>query len=572
MGGLQLPQQPLDCTEKKQESLSSCVERLDSVITDCGIGDLISSLCGGLSGRPLSVAICAAYDEPLHWVAPLVRVLQQVPVVSHLYRILPQGVSREGKFGWLKSYYRSKATNKINQSVQHLIWQSGVPEISDSANLWQGVPLLGESDNQSINVVLCYGAAIAPSWVKGLHDVSVLRIAWSAAESEGGLVVGDGVQSVELRRLLGDIDEVVVDRIVFSIEQRASAAINAIAPRIGGLVVVVRYLASLSELDVAIQNNSLEIALMQTEGGGTKSSELVGVRSYFRAEVDRLVTRIQWRGKALWWRIGLRQRLADSPLPQRDGLDGFLWQDAPPGHFWADPFFFESNGVTWLFFEDFDAAKGYAVLSVAEVLSGGSLGAVQMVMDLGLHLSYPHVFKVDGEIYMIPESSAAGTVNLWRATDFPTKWEKVCSLLKLKAVDTTVFLFRDEWWMLTSPLLGWGHAPITLLYRANSIIGPWSLHRQGIVASDVRNSRCAGAVFQDGERLIRPSQDCSGMYGRALVFNEIVACNEIEYSERILQRVEATIPGLHGVHTYARCAAWEAIDGRWLVDRHLTWV
>jgi hypothetical protein len=83
----------------------------------------------------------------------------------------------------------------------------------------------------------------------------------------------------------------------------------------------------------------------------------------------------------------------------------------------------------------------------------------------------------------------------------------------------------------------------------------------------VRRARPAGCPFMDGDgSLIRPSQDCSGLYGSAVVFNRIEDLSENDYRETPVGRLD---PGWQrhnlGTHTYSRSEEWEAVDGRtWL--------
>ena len=116
--------------------------------------------------------------------------------------------------------------------------------------------------------------------------------------------------------------------------------------------------------------------------------------------------------------------------------------------------------------------------------------------------------------------------------------------------------------MTTSPQVVPGHAPITWLLRADRLLGPWQFQSGGVVASDVRLARGAGAVFDAVGRLIRPSQDCSVSYGYALNLNEVVSLTGAGYRERIICRVDpGWMPGLEGVHSYSRVGEWESIDG-----------
>lgn len=114
-------------------------------------------------------------------------------------------------------------------------------------------------------------------------------------------------------------------------------------------------------------------------------------------------------------RVALRRAapaLLDRP-PGRE-LEGFQWLQSPRGRFWADAFLRCSAGRDWLFVEDCYYAKGYAGLSVVELNQNGELmGGATPIMGPPYHLSYPHIVSEGGEYFMIPESSAAGTVDLW---------------------------------------------------------------------------------------------------------------------------------------------------------------
>ena len=275
------------------------------------------------------------------------------------------------------------------------------------------------------------------------------------------------------------------------------------------------------------------------------------------------------RGRVLHWRLALRA--TDVPLYAGGAiaLGEFRWIDSPRGHFWADPFLLARDEETWLFFEDYDYALGRAGLQAARVMADGALGEVVPVLFRPYHLSYPHVFVADGETFMVPETSDAGVVELLRATEFPLRWERVATLLQLKTVDSTLFRHAGRWWMFTSPMSVAGHAPVTLLYSAPELTGPWRLHPASPISSDVRVARGAGAVVDRGDgRLLRPSQDCAGTYGRALVFNEIRRLDLDGYEEVPVARFGAEPrSGLSGIHTYNRADRWEAIDGRFLRKR-----
>ena len=305
--------------------------------------------------------------------------------------------------------------------------------------------------------------------------------------------------------------------------------------------------------------------------GRRRASGNLAVASWLARYGCRAIgNRLFRRDRVLHWRMALRA--SETPLyasAGADALHGFRWIDSPRGHFWADPFLQVRGAQTWLFFEDFDYALGRAGLRATPIAADGSLGEAVPVLTRPYHLSYPHVFEAEGETFMVPETSDAGVVELLRATEFPLRWERVSTLLRLRAVDSTVFRHADRWWMLTSPMSVSGHAPVTLLYGAAALTGPWRLHPASPISSDVRVARCAGAIIDcGGGRLLRPGQDCAGTYGRALVFNDIRRLDAAGYEETPIMRIGAdAASGLSGVHTYNRAGRWEVIDGRFLQKR-----
>lgn len=106
------------------------------------------------------------------------------------------------------------------------------------------------------------------------------------------------------------------------------------------------------------------------------------------------------------------------------------------------------------------------------------------------------------------------------------------------------------------------------LFHAQTPLGPWHPHPRNPIVSDVRSARPAGRLFMHAGRLIRPSQDCSTDYGAAVVFNEVVAMDESNYSERPIGRIDPTwMAGLSGCHTYSKTAGLETVDGKFFISR-----
>jgi hypothetical protein len=267
--------------------------------------------------------------------------------------------------------------------------------------------------------------------------------------------------------------------------------------------------------------------------------------------------------RPLRWRIAIRRtRMPLYEDASRRSLQSFRWIQPPAGRQWADPAICQRDGETWLFFEELVDPSRVGHICCGRLTTAGDLVEVRSVLQQPHHLSFPQIIESDGAVFMLPESAQGGGVDLYRAIRFPDTWVFEKRLLDFRCVDSSIFQAAGSWWMTTSPQVVPGHAPITWLLRADRLTGPWTFQPGGVVASDVRTARGAGAVFETAGRLIRPSQDCSVSYGYALILNEILALAEAPYRERAICRVESGwMPRLKGVHSYSRVGEWEAIDG-----------
>ncbi len=264
------------------------------------------------------------------------------------------------------------------------------------------------------------------------------------------------------------------------------------------------------------------------------------------------------------WKIGLRRGATPfGSTPDTTSLEGFRWIETPPGHLWADPFLVEQGGAQLIFFEDYDDQTNYAVIRVAEVQPDCTLGPPRVALDLGFHLSFPFVFEHDGEMFMLPESLADGTLTLYRAQRFPDAWVHEKVLFRGNAADTTVWREDGRFYFFTTLHDRDDRGVKTMLFVADSLTGAWRLHRENPVSSDVRHARNGGAVFRRGGRLFRPSQNGGPSYGYGLNLEEIVELSEDRYVERPWCTVgpEALPFAAMGVHTYNTAGDLETIDG-----------
>jgi hypothetical protein len=296
-----------------------------------------------------------------------------------------------------------------------------------------------------------------------------------------------------------------------------------------------------------------------------------------RAPTNRRMLRFGWRltarlarqrtrrvlGRQQWF---LAYRRREAGLPTGDSFRGATVIAPPRDRFYADPCLVDWNDSSYLFFESFHFAEKKGVVSCCRLEADGRCTPPELVLERPYHLSYPFVFFVGKEAFMLPETAATGGIELYRARSFPREWTLEAVLVSgVRAVDPTLIEHDGRYWLFANVAVeGASTNDELFLYSSRSLRGPWEPHPWNPVVSDVRRARPAGRPFIDDDgRLIRPSQDCSGNYGSAVVFSRIDELSEHYYSESPVGRLESSWRRSNiGTHTYTRSENWEAVDGR----------
>ncbi len=229
--------------------------------------------------------------------------------------------------------------------------------------------------------------------------------------------------------------------------------------------------------------------------------------------------------------------------------------------FWADPCAIKAGERYYVFIEEYLYEREKGHISVIELDKKGVLSGPKKVLERDYHLSYPFVFEWNNTYYMIPETAAKRTVELYRSISFPLIWQLERVLMTdIPAKDATVAEVNGKWWMFVS--IAENCVPDELyIYYADSPVGPWTPHRRNPVKSDVRGARPAGKLFYCNGDLYRPAQDSSGRYGYAISINRITLLDEEDFQE---EEVSKILPNwdkkLLGTHTLSMAEELTIVD------------
>jgi len=276
------------------------------------------------------------------------------------------------------------------------------------------------------------------------------------------------------------------------------------------------------------------------------------------------------RREASQWAIGVLRASAvayDKPFP----WGAVIWVVPPDDQFIADPFLVEREGELWLFYERLLHAENKGTLWAARLdPTNGALSDAREILRTPFHLSFPNVFESDGQWYMLPEQARSGKTTLYRAVEFPYRWEPWRDLLPtFPGIDPVLHRHAGRWWLFVSH----GAHPCTennlYLFSSESLSGEFVAHPANPVKSGLRGARMAGPIQVHDARMIRPGQDGRLGYGSGTVLHEIHTLDAQTYAETELCLWPPEPKGRFGLgfHSYMVCGDWLVIDGRRVIPQ-----
>lgn len=232
---------------------------------------------------------------------------------------------------------------------------------------------------------------------------------------------------------------------------------------------------------------------------------------------------------------------------------------------WADPFIVYENGKYYIFFEEMSYIenKGHIAAGILD-LKNKKVKEKKIILNKDYHLSYPFIFKEKNIWYMIPESSANKTVDLYEAIEFPFQWRLKKRLLQnIDASDTTLLKREGIWYLFTSESVPGitQNDELSIFKSEDLLFKEFEKTKEEPILSDARIARMGGNFFEKDGKLYRPSQDCSKRYGYKLNINIVTSLEENDYKEKLIKKIEHPKDiRCIAMHTYNICNDIEVAD------------
>lgn len=169
-----------------------------------------------------------------------------------------------------------------------------------------------------------------------------------------------------------------------------------------------------------------------------------------------------------------------------------------------------------------------------------------VVLELSTHLSFPAIIRGEDGIYIYPENSESGELNMYRYLPESNMCEKVETILN-EAVADAVMVRIDGKELLFCTKQPDPNGNILYVYKKNDL-GLFKVADEYIF--DEKVARMAGDFFEYGGKLYRPTQECNIQYGHAVTLQEVERKDE-KFIFKEVRRMYSVHPTLTvGMHTF----------------------
>lgn len=239
----------------------------------------------------------------------------------------------------------------------------------------------------------------------------------------------------------------------------------------------------------------------------------------------------------------------------RDGLKKgcFSIVNNPYKNKWfADPFIYKDTPEQLeLFVEEFDYSVGRGRIGHLIISKkSNKIDKLTILLEKATHLSFPVIYRKDGNVYVNPENSASGKSFMYRYDEELDKLVEPVEVISEPVTDA-IIIEEDEKFVMYATKVPVPNGKELFVYQSDSFFGPY-IYKESRVF-DKAYARMAGKFIKmDDGQLLRPAQDCDGGdYGQAVHFMD---------GDRVVSSLTPLKLQYDGIHTF------NALGNTFIVD------
>jgi len=203
-----------------------------------------------------------------------------------------------------------------------------------------------------------------------------------------------------------------------------------------------------------------------------------------------------------------------------------------PRREFADPFILSSDkGLYHLIIEDYSMDDHYGKVALLIVNDRYEVQEHKILLDTRSHLSYPFVFKENGNVYVFPESADNGNLSCYLYNPETRSLGFVKHIINMPLLDSNIIKHKNKYWIfgITREKDNNENYELQCFY-SDDLLGPYTPHPANPLANGMDGVRSAGNIMEIDGVLYSPTQNCKEQYGKSISINKITRLNETSYT------------------------------------------
>lgn len=231
---------------------------------------------------------------------------------------------------------------------------------------------------------------------------------------------------------------------------------------------------------------------------------------------------------------------------------------APKNKWYADPFILDvTDDNIIVLVEEFTYSINQGRLAKLVIDKNTyKVKSEKIILSLTTHLSFPAILRIGNQIFIYPENSESGKSIIYQYNSKDDSLVETNTLSDLPLTDAIITEIDGNNYLFATKIPKQNKNELAI-YTSKERIGHYNLHQ--VIFLNDNTARGAGDIFVDGNKLIRPAQNCNGGYGIGLVFQEVIKDKNDSIELRELFR-KLPIKKYTGMHTYNKFKGYAIVD------------
>lgn len=265
----------------------------------------------------------------------------------------------------------------------------------------------------------------------------------------------------------------------------------------------------------------------------------------------------------------LRKEELQQPDKERYGRIRWVKSENLKDNWIADPFILSvDDSRIQILVEQLYKRVGRLVLLDVD-LASMEIIRLKVILQLPTHLSFPYIWRENGEVYIMPENVASGQLIIWHFNVEKEELENPRTLVDVPLEDAQLCKMGEKYYIMGVKYVHNDYFMCTKhleVYSAESLFGPYTYLQT--IDNSHRLERGAGEIWHDRDTIIRPAQNCENGYGTNLLFYRMKLKEDGTFSEKLAYEYfpDKSHPRSRAFHTFNEKDGYVVIDGNAYVN------